>query len=139
MIKKLLPGTLLLGTLLLAPIVVNCQTESSISLTAIETQDEIVEVSLTSNTDFIVGGNRYILHIGGSHFKYSKHPKTNLKTITFLIPKADFAVLQDGQPMVIAYGLYPGNIQQDGEVSQQNGFEGPHWSVGKLNKSLLKK
>ena len=139
MIKKLLGTTVLAVVVSLASQSVQAQTAPTISVSKMESNEEMVEVSLSSTEEFIVGGNRYVLHIGGSHFKYSKHPKSDIKTITFLIPAADFAALPDGEDMVLVYGLYPLNTQQDGESSQQNGFDGPNWAVGKLNKSLLKR
>jgi hypothetical protein len=118
--------------------VVNAQADSPITLSKIEQNGDVVELSLSSDKNFIIGANRYVLHIGGTHFKYSKHPKGDVKTITFLIPIDQFEILEDGKPMVLVYGLYHSNTKQDGEGSQQNGFEGPNWSAGNLNKSLLK-
>lgn len=137
MTKKLLYFLLLAVVTSLTAQSTQAQSTATIELSKIESNDEMVEVSLSSTEDFIVGGNRYILHIGGAHYKYSKHPKGDVKTITFLIPAADFAALPDGEELVLVYGLYPLNTQQDGESSQQNGFDGPNWSAGKLNKSLL--
>lgn len=97
-----------------------------------------VIISLNNTSSFIVGANRYVLHIGAHHFLKNKHPDGRLDEIQFILTVQEFEALQNGAPIVLVYGLYHENTQQDGESLQTNGFTGLHWKIGTFESTQLK-
>lgn len=96
----------------------------------LDTTSQTVLLSIKTTESFIVGANRYVLHVGGATFKQSLHPDGRLDEITFLIPIASYDSVEKGTEMVLVYGYYHSNALQDGEDDQVNGFTGKHWRLG---------
>lgn len=96
-----------------------------------------VRVSIKTSESFIVGANRYVLHIGGKHFFRNIHPDGQLNEIVFLLSVDEYENLQAQGRIVLVYGFYHENTQQDGEGAQANGFTGKHWDLGKFNPEIL--
>ncbi|MCH2234214.1 MAG: hypothetical protein MK078_08170 [Crocinitomicaceae bacterium] len=119
--------------ILLLPLLVAAQnqatTETQISFESAIQKDDIVEVTLSSNTNFIVGANRYVLHSGAKYFLMNTHPGGDVTKITFFIPIDEFGIINGSSDLVLVYGLYDSNTKQDGESQQIVGFEGLHWKV----------
>lgn len=98
-----------------------------------------VLLSIKTTESFIVGANRYVLHISGQTFYQSFHPKGELNEIIFFIPTYDFSNLIAQSNMVLVYGFYHQNTLQDGEGNSQHGYIGKHWRIGEFTPELLKK
>lgn len=89
-----------------------------------------VFLSIKTSESFIVGANRYVLHIGGTTLFQNVHPQGRLDEIIFIIPQTTYQELQKGAEMVLVYGYYYDNALQDGEEAQVNGYLGKHWKLG---------
>ncbi len=90
-------------------------------------------ISVKTSSSFIVGANRYVLHIGAHNFKRSLHPEGRLDEIQFILSEDEFQKIKKGAEMVLVYGYYHENTLQDGEGEQSSGFTGSHWRLGKFN------
>lgn len=95
-----------------------------------DNKEQTVRISIKTTESFIVGANRYVLHIGGNTFLRNIHPDGRLDEIVFLVPLADYESLQVEGEIVLVYGYYHENELQDNEGSQVNGFMGKHWKLG---------
>jgi hypothetical protein len=83
-----------------------------------------VEISLTSNRQFLPAGEMLVLRIGDQEFdvsRYSDDGSTN--QITFVLTDADFASLKQGDQITVQYG---------------DGGNGKGWKFGGVDKSMLK-
>lgn len=96
----------------------------------LDTATNTVRFSIKTSDSFIVGANRYVLHIGGKHFLRNEHPDGRLDEIVFLIPLDDYKNLEPQAGVVLVYGFYHENTLQDNEGNQSNGFTGTHWALG---------
>lgn len=96
----------------------------------LDTATNTVRFSIKTSDSFIVGANRYVLHIGGKHFLRNEHPEGRLDEIVFFIPLEDYKNLEPQAKVVLVYGLYHENTLQDNEGNQSNGFTGAHWILG---------
>lgn len=131
--KRILNLCLLLGMLFSTAYAIS-QSEGTVSLNSYqfdETKNRVL-VSIKTTESFIVGANRYVLHIGGRYFLLSEHPEGRLNEIIFYVPLADYKVLIEQSQMVLVYGFYHENALQDGEGNGANGFTGKHWLLGKF-------
>ncbi len=97
---------------------------------SLDEEKNVVSISIKTTESFIVGANRYVLHIGGKHFLRNEHPEGRLDEIVFYISLDEYETLVDQGRIVLVYGYYHENTQQDGEGSQANGFTGKHWDLG---------
>jgi hypothetical protein len=113
--------------------------QDTIKLVSIKNNAETVEFCFSSQKGFIVGSERYVLHIGNSYFARSRHPEGNENLICFVFDSDGFSALKDGEEMVLVYGLYKSNIIASQNSSGERKFEGRHWKTGVLNKDLLNK
>ena len=96
----------------------------------LDTSQQLVMLSIKTTESFIVGANRYVLHIGGKTFKQSMHPNGRLDEIMFLITLSAYQAIKKEAEMVLVYGYYHSNALQDGEDDQVNGYTGKHWKLG---------
>src|SRR5262249_9002570 len=62
-----------------------------------------VEIVLASGTPFLPRGELLELSAGGVVSQLSRHQGGNLGQVTFVIPKATFDALPDGQPLSVGY------------------------------------
>jgi len=133
--KALLPFVLLLFTLS-----TYSQTSTSVQLNSIELDEtnETVRVSIKTTESFIIGANRYVLHIGSRHFLRNIHPEGRLDEIVFLLTPEQYKSLKADSRIILVYGLYHENTLQDNEGKQVNGFTGKHWVLGKFTPKELK-
>lgn len=126
---------LLLGLLFLQMLVgasVFAQSSSSVSLNSItlDAASQMVQLSIKTTEEFVVGSNRYILHIGGKHFLINQHPDGRLDEIIFSIPLADYEQLISGSKIFLVYGYYYENTKLDFEGSSDAAIMGTHWVLG---------
>lgn len=101
-------------------------------------QNETVDFNLVSSRCFIAGGNVYILNIGDKEFGLSKDQscRKGKGYITFIVPKADFNSLKEGESMYVTYGKVFRKGQDRAEIAQQH----PRvWDLGKFSKQLMTK
>ena len=125
--------------LLCSGVHLHAQSENTVSLVnyELEEESETVRIVLKTEESFIVGANRYVLHIGGKHFLRNEHPDGRLDEIIFLVPQSEFNTLEENKEIVLVYGLYHENTLQDGEGSQMNGFTGKHWRLGQFERPIF--
>jgi hypothetical protein len=124
--------------MLLAPSFIHAQ-QDTIKLVSVKGNSENIEFYFSSQKGFIIGSERYVLHIGNSFFTRSRHPEGNENLLCFIVDSDDFSVLKEGNEMVIVYGLYKGNIIGPKDSSEEKLFEGRHWKTGVFNTNLLNK
>ncbi len=108
------------------------QSNSSVNLNSFtfDAEHQLVRLSIKTTESFIVGANRYVLHIGGKYFLRSDHPDGRLDEIIFFIPVADYEQLINQAEIFLVYGFYYENIKQDNEGSQDVAIMGKHWKLG---------
>jgi|GEM_PF-2526220 len=94
---------------------------------------DMVVVSITTSESFIVGANRYVLHIGGKYFERSLHPDGRLNEILFYIPLSDYQQLIDKADVFLVYGFYHENTKLDKEASAEIAVMGKHWKLGQFS------
>ena len=113
-----------------------CQEIDQIRIDSITSNNEIVQIHISTSESFIVGANAYVLHIGAKPFRRNIHPNGSLQHIIFSLPEHEFNTLKKTDEIVLVYGYYYSNTQQDGESKQTNGYVGNHWKLGTINKNL---
>lgn len=113
------------------------QTDQNVTLTSITKSGHEIFIEFSTDQTFIIGDNRYILHVGPHHILRSTHPEGNISRIAFIVDEDEFNTLQDGVEMMLVYGLYDRNKELHSESGKAQ-FDGQNWTAGKLNKSLLK-
>lgn len=92
----------------------------------------MVILSITTTESFIIGANRYILHIGGKYFERSLHPEGRLNEIVFFIPLSDYEQLLNQADIFLVYGYYYENTKLDKEGSADVAVMGKHWMLGQF-------
>ena len=114
------------------------QSENAVAISSIKLADDnqTVRVSIKTSESFIVGANRYVLHIGAKYFLLNEHPEGSLSEIVFLVPLSEYEILIDQGRIVLVYGFYHDNTLNDGE-GQENEFIGKHWDLGKFSPQTL--
>jgi hypothetical protein len=83
-----------------------------------------VELTLSSNREFLPAGELLVLQIGSQQFDISRlgdDGSTNL--VTFTLTTDEFASLQQGDPITLQYG---------------DGGNGNTWNFGHIDKAMLK-
>jgi hypothetical protein len=107
-------------------------------ISAIRQKDEMVTVAVSSAKEFYMGNNKHILHIGNHQYDlYDQENNDGKGLLRFYVPAAEFKQLASGTPVYLSYGEL---VVEDGlsieDMCKQNFC--PCWSVGKLNKNMLK-
>jgi hypothetical protein len=91
-----------------------------------------VEITVTSSKSFPVRALPPVLTIGDARFTLSRNPVDGrLDTLIFIVPAEGFALLPDGDPIRVRYGLTPG------APSALDPARGDVWDFGNLDKSRL--
>lgn len=128
-----------LAVMLCFPVHLPAQVKQNMEMASAARVGDRVELTLTSQKPFFVGGNRYILYIGDKEFYLNKQSARNGRgTLTFLIPADDFNDLNDGGAVYLTYGkVFRNDDAQDREGMSK--LSPMCWSLGKLNKSMLTK
>jgi hypothetical protein len=128
-----LPGALiaLAGFLAAALHGVASHAEGDDGVTEIRALDSAVEITVTSSEPFPVRALPPVLMIGDARFARSRYPDDgSLDTLVFVIPIDDFALLNDGDPIRVGYGLSPA-------AEAKGPTAGQAWDLGRLDKSRL--
>ncbi|MDD5571874.1 MAG: hypothetical protein PHD97_12060 [Bacteroidales bacterium] len=117
----------------------NAQTNTA-TITAIHQNDSIIEITITTPTHFHQGANPYVLYIGDKYFSMSKEPKNGEgRNLVFFVPLSEYNELADGSTATLVYGFYNENAPSGNGDNVSREFIGPHWQLGKLNKTILNK
>ena len=83
-----------------------------------------VEITLSSNREFLPGGELLVLQIGSQQFDISRlGDDGSTNQITFTLTSDQFASLQQGDPITVQYG---------------DGGNGETWNFGHIDKTMLK-
>lgn len=97
-----------------------------------------VTLTVTSSTEFYMGGNKHMLYIGTK--KYDLYDQNNIDghgMLKFFLPTADYKAMKNGTPVYLSYGeLEVDNEQQLAEMSKD--ADTKCWYLGKLNKKVQK-
>jgi hypothetical protein len=105
--------------------------EEDTRVAEIRALDSAVEITVTSSEPFPVRALPPVLMIGDARFARSRHPDDgSLGTLIFVIPIEDFALLNDGDPIRVGYGLSPA-------AEAKGAAAGQEWDLGRLDKSGL--
>ncbi|HEV8550413.1 MAG TPA: kelch repeat-containing protein [Polyangiaceae bacterium] len=78
-----------------------------------------VEIALTSSTPFLPRAALLTLEAGDNVSQLSRHPGGDLGQVTFVVPKATFDALPDGQPLRVRYAGGAGNVWVFGALDKQ--------------------
>tara|TARA_R110002050_G_C8520572_1_gene477568 strand:+ start:92 stop:493 length:402 start_codon:yes stop_codon:yes gene_type:complete len=108
------------------------QIDNTVLLDSIQSNNDETYFYFSTNESFIAGANSYVLHIGAKPFLLNEHPNGNLSRLIFKVPTNDFEALKMNAEIVLVYGFYHSNTQQDGEGNLTNGYVGMHWILGQL-------
>src|SRR5262249_51728282 len=83
-----------------------------------------VEIELTSNREFLPQGEVLVLKIGYLEFTDSRYPVSGeTTTVKFTLTAAEFALISQGDPVVVQYGSQMGAAA---------------WNFGHIDKNILK-
>lgn len=113
--------------------------QDTIKLFSVKKNKENIEICISSKKGFIIGSERYVLHIGDSYFTKSIHPDGNENLIVFKIDFDSFSAIKNNNEMVLVYGLFDSNIKNKKTIGENRTFSGKHWKIGVLDKDLLNK
>jgi hypothetical protein len=95
-----------------------------------------VVYTISSHQGFIMGDNKYVLHIGNRSFdRYDQVEEEDTSgKLIFQLPTDAFNMLTNGDAVYLTYGD-PGDQNQLPELAKDATF--PCWSLGTLNKKSL--
>ena len=83
-----------------------------------------MEISLTSNREFLPAGEMLILRIGNREFANSRYNSSGeTSAVIFTLTAAEFAALSQNDDVVVQYGSGTGTAA---------------WNFGRMNKNMLK-
>lgn len=101
-------------------------------------EKETVVITVSSKRDFYVGNNVYMLYIGNNRYELSEQiNEDGSGIINFFIPLQDFENTVNGTAMYLSYGELEVPDGMTVEALCRENFC-PCWSLGKLNKKMLK-
>lgn len=113
------------------------QEKQKVKIGVMRQSRNVVNVSVTSPRPFYMGGNKFILHIDGKEFDlYDQLDQDGKGDLRFHIPAAEFKTLKDASKVYLSYGELAEEPENIENLCAQNFC--PCWSLGKLNKKLLK-
>jgi hypothetical protein len=115
--------------------------KSSMAITKLVRNGATIELSISADKPYYVGGNLQVLYIGNKHFTHSKFSESKGKhIITFLIPQADYALLKEGDAVWMTYGEITRGEQEALPDMEAYLKANPKscWKLGKLHKKLSK-
>jgi predicted RecA/RadA family phage recombinase len=112
--------------------------KQKVNISLFKQEGKTVTVTITSPNEFYIGGNTHVLHIGDKHFDLNEQNNIDgTGYLKFFIPAADFKDLKEGAKVYLSYGEL--NTEDEQEVAMMcKEASTPCWSLGKLNKKLLK-
>jgi hypothetical protein len=115
---------------------VSAQAKSKVEISSVKQKAETVRFMLSSSKPFMVGDNRYILHIGDKEFSRYEQSKNNGKGyITFLMYTDDFDKLENDKKVYLTYG----SVSEEADMEKLSKQSARCWSLGKFSKGLLTK
>ena len=100
-------------------------------LTGISETSAWTIIRIESDQPFLIGGNRYVLHVGDAVFEHSRHPEGNERIIEFLVDPDAWSAAPKAVDAVLVYGLYQGNMTPQGRADH---MEGHYTVLGPLTK-----
>jgi hypothetical protein len=101
------------------------QQVSGPELTSITETSAWTVIRLESEQPFIVGANRYVLHVGDQVFEHSRHPEGNESILEFLVDPDEWKAIDKAAEAVLVYGLYEGNMSETGRQQHMEGLFTP--------------
>lgn len=107
-------------------------------ISSIKQKEDVVYLTVSSAKEFYMGNNKHILYIGGKYYDlYDQQNEDGKGNLKFFIPAKDFKQMATGTPVYLSYGeLVIEDGQSIEDMCKQNFC--PCWSVGKLNKKMLR-
>jgi hypothetical protein len=106
------------------------QQEATVTLDSVRSDAQFTYIYLSSDQPFIIGGNRYVLHIGDIYIARNNHPDGDESRLMFMAEKEVINSSNSGADAYLVYGLYDNNLSAS--YRKQNGMEGLHWNLGPL-------
>lgn len=116
----------------------NAQEKQVARISSIKQKEDMVLLTVSSAKEFYMGNNKHILYIGSRYYDlYDQQNEDGKGNLKFFIPVKDFKQMTNGTPVYLSYGeLVIEDGQNIEDMCKQNFC--PCWSVGKLNKKMLK-
>lgn len=112
--------------------------KQKVKLSSLKRNGSDVKLTVTSNNEFYVGGNKHVLYVSGNHYdRYDQANDDGKGSLSFYIPSEDFKKLKDGAKVYLSYGLLEEETEKELEELCQQSLS-PCWQVGKLSKKQLK-
>jgi len=117
---------------------VQAQEKQKVKMSLLKQAGPNVTLTITSPSEFYIGGNTHVLYIGNKHFLLHDQDNENGKGILkFYIPSEDFKKIADGSRVYLSYGLLEAESEQELQDMCKQKFC-PCWELGKLKKSQLR-
>lgn len=114
------------------------QQKQTARISAIKQKEDMVLITVSSSKEFYMGNNKHILYIGNRYYDlYDQENADGKGNLKFFIPVKEYKAMTTGTPVYLSYGeLTVEEGQSIEDMCKQNFC--PCWSVGKLNKKMLK-
>jgi len=107
-------------------------TQGTFVLEAIQ-KGEQVELTISSDKPFYVGGNVHVLHIGKSTYAHTRQSKGGAKYfMTFLIPHIDYLLFSESDAVWMTYGNPATGEKMDIKALAKE-FPGIFWDLGNFS------
>jgi hypothetical protein len=114
------------------------QEKQTAKVSRLQQDGDMVYLTITSPNEFYVGGNVHMLFIGSKHFIRNEQNNIEGKGILkYFIPANEYKALEDGSAIFLTYGDMGTEDAQELEALSKEDYT-PCWSLGKLNKKMLK-
>lgn len=136
--KKLFAATMAIIITCASFSIITAQEKQAARISSIKQKEDMVLLTVSSAKEFYMGNNKHILYIGSRYYDlYDQQNEDGKGNLKFFIPVKDFKQMTNGTPVYLSYGeLVIEDGQNIEDMCKQNFC--PCWSVGKLNKKMLK-
>ncbi len=123
---------------LFVPMQLGAHEKATVKVSTIQQKGNMVAITVLSSQPFKVGGNVYVLHIGGTTFAHGKQSRVNGKgSLVYYLQKSQFDALNEGAKMFLTYGKAGGSSEDNlTEMSASATF--PCWALGNFSKQVTK-
>ena len=135
------------STLLMLGLFLSIQVSFSQNLTNLSIdilqKESTVEIVITSQEPFYIGAQSHVLHIADKTFAKNSYTSVDGNSVmVFPIPIQEFEQLPDNVEMVLVYGKQQVRLSDESDKQKSQNkprYTGKHWTLGKLEKSQLRK
>ncbi len=124
----------IVSTLLIHPQCASASDKQNTQVRVEHHNSAITYITVSSDKEFYVGGNKFILYVGGKTFDlYEQINEDGKGTLKFIIPIEIYRTLANGSELYMSYGMADDNeISMLAQLAKQPNE--PYWHLGKLKK-----